>query len=424
MRTDEISSGLSAIAAKGTAFFTGLGMRLLVHFSSLVAAGIIGSTFSLPGGVPWGTSASVVAAAYIGLICLLPKGMGKTASWMVPTALGFFQCLFWAFWGVPWQFTFLWGGILTWGVRLLHKKADMGWEWSVAPWMLMAIFGFFSDLMPLTAVSVPFWTLPPLALAGWGTLLLRARLNYEPLHRQLLASACERMENLLSVQALPESLAKPVKLAVEQGRGFDRALPRLDTADAALIVDIDVVASKLSRYGAPSGLWTDDTGELVAETSRLNKRLRERLRELTKPDQSLDQALAARIDEFHKKALSLATRKSSLPPDMHTRIDGIVEATENILACMHADPNDVAPADKFLSRYLTAAHTVVEEYVRLSGQGNMHSGVTQALARSGELLKRLEQAFVDEHARLLQNDTVNFTAELNVLDKLLKMEGR
>ena len=95
MRTDEISSGLSAIAAKGTAFFTGLGMRLLVHFSSLVAAGIIGSTFSLPGGVPWGTSASVVAAAYIGLICLLPKGMGKTASWMVPTALGFFQCLFW-----------------------------------------------------------------------------------------------------------------------------------------------------------------------------------------------------------------------------------------------------------------------------------------------------------------------------------------
>ena len=109
---------------------------------------------------------------------------------------------------------------------------------------------------------------------------------------------------------------------------------------------------------------------------------------------------------------------------MHTRIDGIVEATENILACMHADPNDVAPADKFLSRYLTAAHTVVEEYVRLSGQGNMHSGVTQALARSGELLKRLEQAFVDEHARLLQNDTVNFTAELNVLDKLLKMEGR
>ena len=45
-------------------------------------------------------------------------------------------------------------------------------------------------------------------------------------------------------------------------------------------------------------------------------------------------------------------------------------------------------------------------------------------ARSGQLLERLEKAFTDEHGRLLQNDTVNFTAELNVLDKLLKMEGR
>ena len=152
--------------------------------------------------------------------------------------------------------------------------------------------------------------------------------------------------------------------------------------------------------------------------------MRERLRDFTARTGTVDEALAARIEAFRQKALELAGRKDSLPPGMRSRIDGIVEATENIFSCMLADPHDVAPADKFLSRYLTAAHTVVEEYARLSRQGCTHDSVTQALARGDELLERLERAFVDEHARLLQNDTVNFTAELNVLDKLLKMEGR
>ena len=251
MRTDDIPNGLAAIAAKGTAFFAGLGMRLLVHFSSLVAAGIIGSTLNMPGGVPWGSSASVVVSAYIGLICLLPKGMGKNASWILPTSLGFFQCLFWVFWGLPWQLTFLWGGFLTWVVRLLDKKGDLGWEWSVTPWLLIAIYGFFTNLRPLAAVSIPFWTMPLLALAGWGGLLLRERLNYDPAHRKLLLAACGRMEALLAERALPESLARPVKLLVEQGRNFERALPRVDKAAAVLIMDIDAAAAGLARYNAP-----------------------------------------------------------------------------------------------------------------------------------------------------------------------------
>lgn len=424
MSENDFSSGLSAIASKSISFFTGLGLRLLVHFSSLVAAAIASASLSVPDGLPWTGSAAVVITAYIGLICLIPKGIGLNAAWLVPTGLGVFQCLFWSFWGVPWQLTLLWGGILTWLIRLLARKGDLGWEWSVAPWLLIAIYGFFNDLGFLTPVSIPFWTFALLAPAGWMGLALHARRNYEPLHRSKLASARDRMAGLLSACALPDPLNKQVKLLVDQSREFGRGLPGMDAASAALIADIDAAADKLARYSGPSGVWSDDADRLAAEAEKLNARLGERLREFSARKAPPDNALAARIEEFHKKILSLAAKKQLLPPDMRTRIDGIAEAAENILACMRADPTDVAPADKFLSRYLTAAHTVVDEYARLAGQGSMHDAVAKALARSGELLERLEKAFVDEHGRLLQNDTINFTAELNVLDKLLKMEGR
>ena len=424
MSDNDISGGLSSIASKSISFFTGLGLRLLVHFSSLVAAAIASASLNVPDGLPWTSSGAVVATVYIGLICLIPKGIGMNAAWLIPTGLGVFQCLFWAFWGVPWQITLLWGGILTWIIRLLAKKGNLGWEWSVAPWLLISIYAFFTDLRPLTPVSIPFWTFAILAPAGWMGLVLHARRNYEPLHRNMLASACDRMTGLLSTRALPDSLARQVKLLVDQSRELGKVLPGMDAASAALIADIDSAANNLARYSKPSGVWSDDALWLAAEAEKLNARLGDRLREFTARETSLDNALLARIEDFHKKILSLAAKKQSLPPDMQTRIDGIAKAAENILDCMRSDPQDVAPADKFLSRYLTAAHTVVDEYARLADQGSMHDTVAKALARSGNLLERLEEAFVDEHGRLLQNDTINFTAELNVLDKLLKMEGR
>lgn len=424
MKEDDIPGTLSAIASRGLSFFAGVGLRLLVHFSSLIAAAIARASLSAPGGLAWTGSAAAVTAAYIGFICLIPKGMGKNAAWLVPTGLGFFQCLFWTLWGVPWQFTVLWGGVLTWTVRLLAKKGDLGWEWAVAPWLLIAVYGFFSELAPLVSVSIPFWTLIILAPAGWLALVLHARRNYEPIHRAMLASVRNRLSGLLAAQALPEPLTGQAKLLVERSNEFGRVLPRMNEASATLIADIDAAAARLARHSGSSGIWSNDADRLVSEVKKLNERLGERLRELSAQSNAPDEALSARIEEFRTKILSLAAKKQSLPPGMRARIDGILEAAENILACMRADPQDVAPADKFLSRYLTAAHTVVDEYARLAAQGAMHDNVARALARSGDLLQRLEKAFVDEHGRLLQNDAVNFTAELNVLDKLLKMEGR
>ena len=424
MSTDDSSNILAAAASRGFSFFAGLGLRLLVHFSSLVAAGIVAASFRALSGLAWTNSGPVLVATYIGLVCLLPRGMGRSAAWIVPTAAGFSLCLLWSFLGVPWQLTPIWGGVLTWSIRLLSRKGDLGWEWTAAPWLLIAAYGFFTELAPVARVSPPYWTLPVLALAGWGTLLLHGRLTFDPVRRKRLAGACDRLEALLAGDDLPDPLPRAAALLLQQGRGLGRVLPRVDKAAAALIADFEALTGRLARCGGRSEGWSGDTRTLAAEADRLNARLGERLREFAARELTLDAALAARIEEFQQQSLALAAKKEALPPDMQARISGIAATTEHILDCMRTDPQDVAPADRFLSRYLAAAHTVVDEYARLAGQGSMHSGVTQALARSGQLLERLEKAFTDEHGRLLQNDTVNFTAELNVLDKLLKMEGR
>lgn len=423
MRTSAFPREISTLAAKGTAFFTGLGARLLVHLSSLIAAAIITATITVPE-LGMAASSAIVACTYIGLVCLIPKGIGLTVSWLIPTGLGLVQCMLWTFWGIPWQATLLWGGALTWTTRLLVQKGDLGWEWTAVPWLLLAVYGFFSTIRPLIAGSIPLWTLPILALAGAGVVIAHTRRTFDPLHRKMLASACERLDGLLSLHTLPDALTDPVKLLCEQGRGFERVLPRMDASSAALISEIDAIASRLIRYDKASGPWLDETDLLLEEATSLNARLSDRLREFSAPQNALNQALAARIEEFQQSALSLMAKKQPLPPYLQAHIDGIAEATKHILTCMRTDPQDVVPAEKFLSRYLTAAHTVVDEYTRLSHQGKMHDAVAQALNRSGDLLERLEKAFVEEHGRLLQNDTVNFTAELNVLDKLLKMEGR
>ena len=130
------------------------------------------------------------------------------------------------------------------------------------------------------------------------------------------------------------------------------------------------------------------------------------------------------IEAFRDSAQRLEGKKGKLPPALRPHLKGIRETTESILECIRTDPEDVAPGTRFLVRYLPATHKVVDEHIRLSQEGGRYKNVQEALERSGALLARLEQAFIDEHCDLLRNDTMNFTAEIHVLDTLLKTQGK
>ncbi len=131
-------------------------------------------------------------------------------------------------------------------------------------------------------------------------------------------------------------------------------------------------------------------------------------------------------DPFEKHRLSikdLFTKKEYLPQNMQETLLSLGLSAESILQCMAEDTRDVYAGEKFLTRYLPATHTVLDSYKRYEASPQ-NEAITKALVHSEEVLARLAEAFAQEHAYLLRNDVDDFSADLRVLDTLLKMEGR
>ncbi len=133
--------------------------------------------------------------------------------------------------------------------------------------------------------------------------------------------------------------------------------------------------------------------------------------------------------EVYKESIAkLRSKQLLIPADMQKSLKNLILAADAIVLCMQEDNRDKEVGEKFLRRYLPATHSVLDKFCRLSGSkvgdNNNNEDMLAALKESGEILQRLEQAFANEHKSLLRNDIDDFSADLKVLDTLLKMDGR
>ncbi len=132
--------------------------------------------------------------------------------------------------------------------------------------------------------------------------------------------------------------------------------------------------------------------------------------------------------KYKESIVKLRTKQLLLPADMQESLRNLITSADAIVLCMQEDRRDKESGEKFLRRYLPATHSVLDKFCRLSGNamGNSTASedIAEPLRETGEMLQRLEQAFAHEHKSLLRNDIDDFSADLKVLDTLLKMEGR
>ncbi|MEQ9843164.1 5-bromo-4-chloroindolyl phosphate hydrolysis family protein [Pectobacterium brasiliense] len=130
-----------------------------------------------------------------------------------------------------------------------------------------------------------------------------------------------------------------------------------------------------------------------------------------------------------KKAITFESRIAQLknlqklPAELLDELKIIVEYGQLIVTCMKEDPKDVEPGTAFLNRYLPAVEKMVGEFVRLSTQLEKHGKSDDFLLKNVTALKALGSAFQQQHARLLENDTLDFDTELNLVNNLLKTDG-
>lgn len=410
----------------------GIGARVVVHFLSIVAV-----TAFLVEPLHYQGQAAVAVGhlsfiSYVGLICLVPRGMSLTGQWLIPTGMGFFSGAVLMVLGLPWELAIFWMGAQTWLIRLARSRGKMGWEWTVLPWLAVGAGMFFSKTGSTLFRLLPVLVVPVMTVGGLALNLLYNRLYIGPIHRNRLKAAAAGLHRLLAREALVPALEPSCRQLAQQCDLLLRHGSFSTREVVALVVRVEDSLGEINRTKA-SGRGSATYGQVLEVQHKLEALSQEMERQvrasgaLERQDKQKTQEQGGdegQFAVFHASAVDLLHKQFQLPPHLHGHIVQIAGSTENILECMRTDAADRANGSKFLAHYLPAAHKIVDQYLRLSREGKDFDEVAKVLARSEDLLARLESAFKDEHKQLLHNDAVNLTAELNVLDTLLKMEGR
>jgi len=131
-----------------------------------------------------------------------------------------------------------------------------------------------------------------------------------------------------------------------------------------------------------------------------------------------------RVIEYRASLANFSQKIPNLPMQIQEVAKAISVHTGDILNDMVADPRDIEQGHRFLNRYFKAAHSVVDSHICLAKEKIATPEMTEALAKSEETLIRLEEVFAKEHSKMLKNDVTDFSADLAVIDTLLKMDGR
>lgn len=426
MRDDSPVNAFTAAIEKLLSLFGAVGRRILIHICSVIAA-----VFLCQGTLPL-SEYSVAVWIYLGLICLFPRGNPADSSWYLPLICGIVQCLVLLLTGMFWPLIFFWGGAQTWVQRLIRSKGHLGWEWLAAPFLVLGAFGFFQELheigMPFTKLLISF---PIVAIFGWLIQGAWMRFKMRPLQTMLMTKTAQGLHDLATDSTFSPDLRQQIDLLQVQSLTWIKKIPSLNDRQVGIVKRIDSIRTDLEEMAnkAHETGWPPDTSDIAKTIGDLNAQLMQQIGEFTASDVAnnieppADATLEERMAFYESSARGLLIKQKKLPQTLWQPLEGIAVSTANIVRCMRTDPQDRDPGNKFLSRYLKATHQVIDEYIRLASENVVQEDVKAALARSGEILGRLAKAFKEEHASLLQNDADNYTAELNTLDKLLKMRG-
>ncbi len=130
------------------------------------------------------------------------------------------------------------------------------------------------------------------------------------------------------------------------------------------------------------------------------------------------------FEDYRKSIAKMRVKQILLPKKLQSTVQALTMSAESIIICMTEDKRDLDAGKRFLNRYLPAAHSVLDNYSRHAKDAATNPQVAKALSQSEDVLIRLEQAFAYEHNHLQKNNIDDFSAELNVLDTLLKMDGK
>lgn len=99
------------------------------------------------------------------------------------------------------------------------------------------------------------------------------------------------------------------------------------------------------------------------------------------------------------------------------------DTTRKIFAQLESDKSQVKQCRQFLNYYLPTTIHLLERYVELQDQGAGTGSVREAMRKIEQTLFTVNSAFRRQLDSLFEKDVVDITAEITVMEQLLKSQG-
>jgi hypothetical protein len=408
-----LSPELAQAAQKVGSGLKGFAKRFMVH-----AAGLL---FFAPTISALTTDAvdegAAILLAYLAFICLLPRGPVNDRTWYVPAAAGLVQWALAGLLGMPLATAAFLGGLQAYALRAILKKLKMGSEWVTAFFLLAGVTALFTTTASTGLSWAAILSMIPVAGAGWLVDRALARLTEAKSKEKLVAEILDRFKDLAQRKQLGSSILAELDILSSRASQFFTIINKGGHTDDAILNRINTLTREM--FAAKTDMTASE--RLLHSMQDLSDELDRILQERGGPSSGI-------IDEFRgyeQQVRELLIAKRSLTAEPAKHIDAIAYASYGIIKQMREDPTDKPAGERFLKRYLKATAEVVSERRRLeqSSSSNRSQALSSALSRSDEVLEHMAQAFRDEEQYLMNNDTVNFTAQLNALETFMKMRG-
>ncbi|HMV41007.1 MAG TPA: 5-bromo-4-chloroindolyl phosphate hydrolysis family protein [Leptospiraceae bacterium] len=130
------------------------------------------------------------------------------------------------------------------------------------------------------------------------------------------------------------------------------------------------------------------------------------------------------LQEFRRKTNQLRIHSNSIRNSkIKAKVEDILSVLQKLDDNFIKDPSDIARARQFLVYYMDSTVKIVQFYIDLSAQNSNSKEVKDALTKGESILDLILHSFEVQHAKLLSNDVMDFNAEIEVLEKTLKMEN-
>lgn len=97
--------------------------------------------------------------------------------------------------------------------------------------------------------------------------------------------------------------------------------------------------------------------------------------------------------------------------------------TQKIFDYVKQHPENVRQIRQFLNYYLPTTIKLLEQYVVLQNQGMRVGNIDEGMTKIENMLEKVITAFQQQLDSLFENDVVDITAEIRVMEKMMASEG-